>query len=165
MEETINDRIEMLINRQFNGNKAAFAKSIGLAPTGLSNYLSKQRRSKPSIDIVTRIIKAHDVDPRWLLIGEETPKQDHYEQHGDRAVMAKTVHHLEVDQRNFNEEKTVEDNISVTEEIVLPQDCPDETRHYIHHLQMQVVMLNRLIAEKDERITELKERIKELKQQ
>lgn len=37
--ETINDRMEMLVNQRFNGNKAAFAKTIGLPPTGLSNYL------------------------------------------------------------------------------------------------------------------------------
>ena len=34
MTETINDRIETLINDRFDGNKAAFAKSIGLPPTG-----------------------------------------------------------------------------------------------------------------------------------
>lgn len=76
MNETINDRIEMLINEHFDGNKAAFAKSIGLPPTGLSNYLGKQRRSKPSVDMVTKIILTLGVDARWLLIGEETPKKE-----------------------------------------------------------------------------------------
>lgn len=76
MNETINDRIEMLINERFDGNKAAFAKSIGLPPTGLSNYLGKQRRSKPSVDMVTKIILTLGVDARWLLIGEETPKKE-----------------------------------------------------------------------------------------
>lgn len=70
MNETINDRIEMLINERFNGNKAAFAKSIGLPPTGLSSYISKQRRSKPSVDMVISIVKAHNVDALWLLTGE-----------------------------------------------------------------------------------------------
>ena len=37
--ETINDRMEMLVNQRFNGNKSAFAKTNGLPPTGLSNYL------------------------------------------------------------------------------------------------------------------------------
>ena len=73
MTETINDRIETLINDRFDGNKAAFAKSIGLPPTGLSNYLGKQRRSKPSVDMVTKIVVTLDVDARWLLTGEETP--------------------------------------------------------------------------------------------
>ncbi len=76
MTETINDRIEMLINDRFDGNKAAFAKSIGLPPTGLSNYLGKQRRSKPSVDMVTKIVVTLDVDARWLLTGEETPKTE-----------------------------------------------------------------------------------------
>lgn len=70
MTETINDRIEMLVNERFSGNKAAFAKSIGLPPTGISSYLGKQRRSKPSVDMVTKIITTLDVDARWLLTGE-----------------------------------------------------------------------------------------------
>lgn len=73
--ETINDRMEMLVNQRFGGNKAAFAKTIGLPPTGLSNYLGTKRRSKPSVDMVTKIVLALDVDARWLLTGEETPKQ------------------------------------------------------------------------------------------
>lgn len=70
--ETINDRMEMLVNQRFGGNKAAFAKTIGLPPTGLSNYLGTKRRSKPSVDMVTKIVLALDVDARWLLTGEET---------------------------------------------------------------------------------------------
>lgn len=76
MTETINDRIETLINDRFDGNKAAFAKSIGLPPTGLSNYLGKQRRSKPSVDMVTKIVVTLDVDARWLLTGEETARRE-----------------------------------------------------------------------------------------
>lgn len=76
MMETINDRIETLINDRFDGNKAAFAKSIGLPPTGLSNYLGKQRRSKPSVDMVTKIVVTFDVDARWLLTGEDAPKKE-----------------------------------------------------------------------------------------
>lgn len=76
MVETINDRIEMLVNQRFDGNKAAFAKSIGLLPTGLSNYLGKQRRSKPSVDMVAKIVVTLGVDARWLLTGEEIPKKE-----------------------------------------------------------------------------------------
>ncbi len=69
--ETINDRMEMLVNERFGGNKAAFAKTIGLPPTGLSNYLGTKRRSKPSVDMVTKIITALGVDAKWLITGEE----------------------------------------------------------------------------------------------
>lgn len=95
MTKTINDRIEMLINDRFDGNKAAFAKSIGLPPTGLSNYLGKQRRSKPSVDMVTKIVTTLQVDALWLLTGESTPsKSVHTEgdfspatDHGDVSVI------------------------------------------------------------------------------
>ena len=76
MEETINDRMEQLANQMFDGNKAAFAKAIGLHPSAISSYLSQQRRSKPNIDMVTNIIVKLKVDPLWLLTGEETPKKE-----------------------------------------------------------------------------------------
>ena len=69
--ETINDRMEMLVNERFNGNKAAFAKTIEMPPTSMSSYLGNKRRSKPSVDMVAKIVTALDVDARWLLCGEE----------------------------------------------------------------------------------------------
>ena len=68
--ETINDRMEMLVNERFNGNKAAFAKTIEMPPTSMSSYLGNKRRSKPSVDMVAKIVTALDVDARWLLCGE-----------------------------------------------------------------------------------------------
>ena len=68
--ETINDRMEMLVNERFNGNKAAFAKAIGTERATLSSYIGSVRRSKPSVDMVTKIVVALNVDARWLLTGE-----------------------------------------------------------------------------------------------
>lgn len=68
--ETINDRMEVIVNELFDGNKAAFAKAIGLGPTGLSNYLGKQRRSRPSVDMVVSIVNSTGVSYAWLLTGE-----------------------------------------------------------------------------------------------
>lgn len=92
--ETINDRMEMLVNQRFNGNKAAFAKTIGLPPTGLSNYLGTKRRSKPSVEMVTKIVLALDVDARWLLTGEETPQQQGVHVGAD-VVLSERVKSLE----------------------------------------------------------------------
>lgn len=80
--ETINDRMETLVNERFGGNKAAFATSIGLGPTALSNYLGNKRRSKPSVDMVAKIVKTLDVDARWLLIGEQSAN-NHISTQGD----------------------------------------------------------------------------------
>lgn len=130
MAETINDRIEMLVNERFDGNKAAFAKSIGLPPTGMSSYLGKQRRSKPSVDMVTKIVVTLDVDARWLLTGEESPK---------------TEVHTEGDYSPASDSGDVS---VVVGDAVLAE---------------RVKALETLLAEKNERIAELKERIEELK--
>lgn len=70
--ETINDRMEVLVNEYFNGNKAAFAKAIAVEPATMSSYLGNKRRSKPSVDMVAKIVVALNVDAKWLLIGEES---------------------------------------------------------------------------------------------
>lgn len=68
--ETINDRLEQIINALFDGNKAAFAKSIDLPPTGMSNYIGNKRRSIPSSEIASKIVLVLGVDANWLLTGE-----------------------------------------------------------------------------------------------
>lgn len=68
--ETINDRMEMIVNERFKGNKAAFAKAIAVEPTTMSSYLGNKRRSKPSVDMVARIVLSLNIDARWLLTGE-----------------------------------------------------------------------------------------------
>lgn len=67
--ETINERMQMIADRMFSGNKAAFAKAIGIAPTSITNYLGKQRASKPSSDLLEKIVNSLDVDAMWLLTG------------------------------------------------------------------------------------------------
>ena len=69
--ESINDRMEVLVNQIFDGNKAAFAKAIEMSPTSMSSYLGNKRRSKPSVDMVAKIITKLDVDARWLITGEK----------------------------------------------------------------------------------------------
>ena len=68
--ETINDRMQMIADVMFDGNKAAFAKAIGIAPTSITNYLGKQRASKPSSDLLQKIVNSLDVDAMWLLTGD-----------------------------------------------------------------------------------------------
>lgn len=81
--ETINDRMEMLVNERFDGNKAAFAKVLGMPPTSMSSYLGTKRRSKPSVEMVTKIITALGVDAKWLLTGEEPVAAPSVETRGD----------------------------------------------------------------------------------
>lgn len=82
--ETINDRIEMIVKEQFNGNKSAFASALGMGPTIMSSYLSEKRRSKPSVDMIAKIVKVLGVDAKWLLIGETT-ERNHVSTQGDHS--------------------------------------------------------------------------------
>lgn len=86
---TINDRMELLVNQCFGGNKAAFAKAIDLPPTIMSSYLGTKRRSKPSVDMVAKIVQTLDVDARWLLTGEgEENLGNNAVANGDKSVAA-----------------------------------------------------------------------------
>lgn len=90
--ETINDRMEQLVNELFNGNKSAFAKAIGLPATGLSNYIGNARRSKPSVDMVAKIAANLHVDAYWLLTGEHQPPATEEEANATGNYSAASVH-------------------------------------------------------------------------
>lgn len=67
----INERLQIIVNELFDGNKAKFAKSIEIAPTSISNYLSDKRQSKPSADMLEKIINVVEcLSAEWLLTGE-----------------------------------------------------------------------------------------------
>lgn len=70
----ITERLQYIVDELFDGNKAAFARTIEIAPTSISNYLGKERASKPSSDILEKIINAVDkVNAYWLLTGKGEP--------------------------------------------------------------------------------------------
>lgn len=75
--ETINDRMQHIADVFFGGNKAAFAKAIGIVPTSITNYIGKQRASKPSSDLLGKIVNSLDVDAMWLLTGKGDLKRKH----------------------------------------------------------------------------------------
>lgn len=68
--ETVNDRMQKIVDECFGGKKATFAKAIGMVPTSISSYLGTERRSKPSIDILASIVENLDIEARWLLTGK-----------------------------------------------------------------------------------------------
>lgn len=69
MMETVNDRVEQVINEMFDGNKVAFANKLGMPPTSMSNYFGKERRTKVPVSMIERIVTLLKVDPTWLLTG------------------------------------------------------------------------------------------------
>lgn len=130
--ETINDRMEILANERYKGNKAAFSKAIGVSPALMSNYLGNKRRSKPSIDLVVKIITSLDVDPYWLLTGTESPNTMHVHTNNSFNGIGNT-------QVNDNQKK--EANYSNDELL--------NANNEIKLLKQKIEDQNKLLAEKD----------------
>jgi hypothetical protein len=67
----ITERLQYIVDQLFGGNKAAFARAIDIAPTSISNYLGKERASKPSSDILEKIVNSvEQINAYWLLTGK-----------------------------------------------------------------------------------------------
>lgn len=135
--DTINDRVEEIINLRFEGNKVAFATHIGVPPTSMSNYFGKERRSKVSVTMLEKIVKTLDVDARWLLTGEETKHKAILTQ-GDYSPVSDSG-----DISLIMGDAVLAERVRMQEKIIAEKD-------------------NR-IADLTERVSELKERIDELK--
>lgn len=67
--ENVNDRIKKIVTDCFGGNKSAFAKQIGIPQTTISNYIGKKRESKPSVEILEKIVITLGINADWLLTG------------------------------------------------------------------------------------------------
>lgn len=154
--ETINDRMEMLVNERFNGNKAAFAKSIDMPPTSMSSYLGNKRRSKPSVDMVTKIVTTLNVDARWLLTGEESEKA------ACGSVGDNSGGNVAIGSNNSVGNVSLTGNNNQLNAHGAHDNINGDVNAAI--LTERVKSLEATLTEKDERISEFKERIEELKE-
>lgn len=66
---SINLRFKAVIDREFRGNKRAFATLIGVSPTVIENVVGT-RQGKPSYDVLEKVCANANVNPEWLLTGE-----------------------------------------------------------------------------------------------
>lgn len=81
-ESTVNDRIGELVNFFNQGNKSAFAKTVGISNQSLGEIIGK-RQSTPSFAALQKIFAAFpQVRMEWLILGlgqmlqKEKPKRD-----------------------------------------------------------------------------------------
>jgi len=77
MENTVNQRIEQIIEKYAKGNTRQFAHSINVTPTSFANYVGK-RKSKPGYDVLKSILETYPtLNPEWVIHGTgdmEKPK-------------------------------------------------------------------------------------------
>lgn len=167
----ISERLQTIIDERFNRRASSFAVALGISPTTLANYLNPKRASKPSSDILQKIVESTGVNALWLLTGN-----------GEPFANAKTEIHTNSDNDiNGSNNKIGSDNnngnANGRNSKVINNPCPDD-RIIIENLAKEVKNLNEkldhkdiIIAElrssaskQDERIKELNERISELKE-
>lgn len=105
----INERLQIIVDKLFNGNKAAFARAIDLVPTSISNYLSSGRKSKPSSDMLEKIVSKLGVNAAWLLTGEgEILKSGISITNTGAGNVANTGKMGNVNSTNFSDQKIIE---------------------------------------------------------
>lgn len=66
--EDIRERFIKILNECYNGNQSQIASKLGLTQGHISNIVN--RGSKPSADIIAKIVEVSDISPDWLLTGE-----------------------------------------------------------------------------------------------
>lgn len=86
-----------------------FADAIGIQRSGMSHLLSG--RNKPSLEFVLKTLKTFpDVDPVWLLLGENTGDQQKVFREGDGILDLRTgedANDIKEEIRDISEEKSV----------------------------------------------------------
>lgn len=81
----VNDRIDSLI-KHFGLNKSSFSKRIGLDNNVTIGNIVAGRRTKPSYDIIAKILEAFpEVNSGWLITGQGEMLRDSDNQNGHEA--------------------------------------------------------------------------------
>ncbi len=95
-KSTVNQRMQQIVDSKFDGKRAAFAKSVGIPPTSMSNYFKKQS-AIPSAEILEKIVNAVDVNAYWLLTGKGDMNQPNKACHRSAPDVPRIKVSLELD--------------------------------------------------------------------
>lgn len=69
MGETIQERIQQLIDNQYNGVKRKFSQKMKIKETTVFSMFGKN--TNPPFELICNIIKIHrEINPYWLILGE-----------------------------------------------------------------------------------------------
>lgn len=68
--ETINERIQIIVDQYYSGNVTRFSKMVGVTQSTIRDIV-KGRMNKPSNDTIAKILKvdALNINPDWLITG------------------------------------------------------------------------------------------------
>lgn len=84
-QQTINQRINFLVEHFEKGRKAAFARTAGISPQGLQELLTG-RQGDPSFKVLTKILEGYpQVQTDWLVLGKGQMLKDSIDVDGPNA--------------------------------------------------------------------------------
>jgi len=79
-KEQITNRLIIIVDELFSGNKSSFGKIVGYDESRIRAYTHKNinERSMPTSEFIAAVIKYIEINPEWLLLGEgEMIKANH----------------------------------------------------------------------------------------
>lgn len=83
----INERIQAIINKLYNGNVSEFERASSIKPSTIKNIVGS-RQTKPSYDILELIIRNNvQISAEWLLTGKGEILRNEYFLHNQRTDM------------------------------------------------------------------------------
>lgn len=68
--ETINDRLEQIVDQHYKGNKAKFAREANIKQRTFSDYITGPRNTPKQAQILKILsVKTLKINPEWLMYG------------------------------------------------------------------------------------------------
>ena len=148
--ETVNDRIECIVNALFGGKKATFANAIGLDRFAIGNYLGPKKRSKPPVDVLTKIVTELNVDAYWLLTGEGEMMKD---EAAEQSIVVGDINHVKgpvsVSQTATKAEPA--DTSALRARLTAAEDLVQALRAQLGEKERTISILQQLVEEREER--------------
>lgn len=145
----IGAEIEARIN-QLGLSKSEFGRKIGIPQQNVNRILEK-----PNIDTEKLLQICNVLDFNFFTLFCPS-SAEHFEAHGKHGIAAKNIG--SVDNREIVEiskgEKITEVE-EISEEVFLPPNCPEQAKHAVEKLNLEVDMLKKLLEEKERFINHL----------
>ena len=149
---TINERFETIIQILCNGNKRAFAKTVGISPTVVENIVGT-RKGKPSYDVLVKVCSNANISAEWLLLGLGDKFADVFEFRKTLHISSKDVPDSDFEAENREYERELAEQTANLESAL------------VSHLKEDIKIKSVEIRELYEEIGRLKERIAQLERE
>lgn len=146
--DDINNRIALVI-KELGYNKNSFSKAIGLSNNTTIGNIVSGRKTKPSFDVIYRILTTFDsINKGWLLTGEGSMLQSDVQEAAPAKAAVKSPANQEVvcKECRLKEEIIKEKEARIQELIHSKEESIKDKERYIALLESQISLLKNELA-------------------